>query len=134
MKAVICLATLGMIFSTCGPKPTADHNWKDKKWVLIELQGNPVQVSGTDKDAHLVFSAADKRYSGTGGCNRIMGTYTIDNKNHLSFGNSAGTKMACPDLAFETKFLEALVTVDNYSMEGSSMLLKKGKEKIMKLN
>jgi len=42
--------------------------------------------------------------------------------------------MACPDLAFETKFLESLGTVDNYSMEGNSMLLKKGKETVMKLN
>ncbi len=133
MKTFICIASAGLIFSLCNPKLTPDHNWKDKKWGLIELQGVPVQVSNTDKDAHLVLSATDKRYSGTGGCNRIMGTYTIDNKNRISFGDAAGTKMSCPDLAFETRFLESLKTVDNYSMDGNSLLLKKGKETVMKL-
>ena len=43
------------------------------------------------------------------------------------------TKMMCGDQAFEDRFLEVLKEVDGYEVENNSMLLKKGKEVVMRL-
>lgn len=133
MKNFMYLFFMVLIVSACSTTKTPDHGWKDKKWILQELKGVPVQTSGTDKDAHLVFSASDSRFSGTGGCNRIMGAYTITKKGKLTFSNPAGTLMSCPDLAFEESFLKTLATVDHYAVVEQALLLKKGNEVVMKL-
>jgi heat shock protein HslJ len=122
-----------LTFYSCSPKLSPDNKWGERKWVLIEMKGAPVQLSGTDRDAHLTFFAADKRYGGSGGCNRINGVYQINNKSKLIFGETASTKMLCADQAFETSFLNTLKTVDNYSIENNIMLLRKGREIVLKL-
>ena len=130
--AFAIIALLACIYS-CSPRLSPDHSWGERKWVLFEIKGNPVQLSGTDKDAHLVFFAADKRYGGSGGCNRINGVYFINKNNKLNFGETASTKMLCPDQAFENNFLTALKTIDNYTLEDNIMSLKHGKDVVMKL-
>lgn len=132
-KMFFFLAILGICIS-CGSKVYPDANWgNDKKWVVAEIRGVPVQTSGTDKDAHLVFMPADKRYAGTGGCNRISGTYSLEKKDRITFSSPAVTRMACPDLAFESSFLNTLASVDRFSIENGILLLRKGDEIVIKL-
>lgn len=133
MRKAFPLFALLLSFFSCSPKLSPDHSWGERKWVLFEIKGTPVQLSGTDKDAHLVFFAADKRYGGSGGCNRINGIYEINNNNKLSFGETASTKMLCSDQAFENNFISALRTINNYVIEDGIMSLKNGKETVMKL-
>lgn len=133
MKNFLKLIIMLSVVSACSAAKTPDHNWKDKKWVLQELKGVPVQISGTNSDAHIVFSATDSRFSGSGGCNRIMGGYTISKKGAISFTNPAASMMACPNLAFEQSFLSTLATVDHYALEEQVLVFKKGKEVVMKL-
>lgn len=133
MRKTIPLFALLLFAYSCSHKLSPDHNWGDRKWVLFEIKGNPVQLSGTDKDAHLVFFAADKRYGGSGGCNRINGIYEINNKNKLSFGETASTRMLCSDQAFENSFIAALSTVNSYEITNGIMTLKNGKEVVMRL-
>jgi heat shock protein HslJ len=125
---MICL----LAFS-CSPKLTPDHSWGNRKWVLMELSGFPVQVSGTEKDASLVFNAAEKKFYGSGGCNRINGIYTITGKGAMSLGNTASTMMNCVDQAFEDRFIAALKTVNGYSVEDNILLLKSRKNVVMRL-
>jgi heat shock protein HslJ len=108
----------------CSPKSFPDSNWEGKKWVLIELNGNPVQVSGTDKDAHIQFDSDSKQISGNGGCNRIFGPYEIEKNEQLRFGNFGSTMMACPDSRFENAFLEAIRSVRSYAYEEGKLILK----------
>ena len=133
MRKALIYSFVLIAFYSCSPKLSPDSAWGERKWVLFEIKGAPVQLSGTDRDAHLTFFAADKRYGGSGGCNRINGVYQINNKNKLTFGETASTKMLCPDQDFETSFLTTLKTVDNYSVENGIMLLKRGREIVMKL-
>jgi putative lipoprotein len=52
--------------------------------------------------------AADGKVSGSGGCNRISGTVTVEGA-HMSFGPIVSTKMACPAFSdHESNFLAAL--------------------------
>jgi heat shock protein HslJ len=122
-----------VLFFACSPRLTPDSSWGDKRWVLVEIKGVPVQLSGTEKDANLQFNAKEKRFNGSGGCNRLNGTYTISNKGKISFGNAASTMMNCVDQAFEDMFIATLKTVDGYSVENDILLLKSGNTVVMRL-
>ncbi len=130
MKKLLAVSLFTLFFS-CSSKLSPDAKWKDKKWVLKELAGAPVQLSGTDKDAHIIFNKGEQRFSGSGGCNRINGSYTMDTRSNLSFGQTLSTKMACPDMAFEDKFLTVLATVNGYETKDGELRMKKGKEIVL---
>jgi heat shock protein HslJ len=132
MKYVLS-GILILLFFACSPKLTPDSSWGDKRWVLTEMKGIPVQQSGTDKDAGLQFNASEKKFYGTGGCNRLNGIYSISNKGELRFGNAASTMMNCVDQAFEDLFIATLKTVDGYVVENNLLLLKSGKDVVMRL-
>lgn len=132
MKYLVIVGCFASLFA-CSPKLQTDADWKNKKWVLWELRGVPVQTSGTDKDAHIQFSASDKKYSGSGGCNRMNGSYTLGKKGKLSFAEPALTRMACPDMAFESSFLQTLKEIDRYTVLDNKLHLMKGNEVLMKL-
>ncbi len=133
MKKIPYFIFMAFVAFSCSPKLSPDSSWGGKNWVLQELKGVPVQTSNSDKDAHLVFSPSEKRYSGTGGCNRIAGTYTIGKDNALKFADGMGTLMECPDIAFEKLFLSTLQTVNRYEFLNNELHLKNGKDIVMKL-
>jgi heat shock protein HslJ len=60
--------------------------------------------------------------SGSTGCNRINGTYTL-NGNSIQFGNDlAITKMGCPNYD-ETVFLDAFNRVNKYRLQNNELML-----------
>jgi heat shock protein HslJ len=65
-------------------------------WNVVELYGTAVapDAASPDRQPHLVFGA-EGRLSGADGCNRLTGPYTIKG-NGITFGEIAGTRMACP--------------------------------------
>ncbi len=133
MKQIIVSLFLFTGIFSCSPKLSPDKDWgNNKKWVLFELNNTPVQLSGTNKDAHLVFLPAEKTFSGTGGCNRISGIYEINKNDRIVFNNIAGTMMSCPDLAFEQKVLETIRNIDHYAIKNNELHLMKGNVVMMK--
>lgn len=64
------------------------------------------------------------RVSGFSGCNRFMGSYTLD-RDSVLFGPLAGTMMACPDpgMAIEKAFLGALTGTLRYAISGDRLTL-----------
>ena len=121
-----------MISFECTPKLSTDAGWGRQNWVVVEMKGVPVQQSGGRRDAHIVFEAAEKRFTGNGGCNQINGNYTLD-KNEIKFTDVIATKMACNDIEFENAFLAALSSIDRYEVNGNDLLLKKRKEILLVL-
>lgn len=119
------------ILAACSSKSFPDSKWEDKQWTLVEMTGVPVQISGTNQDAHLIFDAERGQISGSGGCNRIFGPYEIDKKSVLKFGNIGATMMACQNSAFENKFLETLKSVRYYQQTGGQLLLKNGEKRVI---
>jgi heat shock protein HslJ len=77
-------------------------------WTLHSLRGSAVE--GGPRVAHLVFT--EDRVSGSTGCNRLSGTYQLDDQ-ALSFGPIAATRMACKGeaMALERAFLDMLAAV-----------------------
>lgn len=94
-------------------------------WKLVHLGGAPVPPA-TDlrRQPSLVFSEGEDRVSGSGGCNRFTGGFTLSGSN-LSFAPLASTRMACLDGAqIENAYFLALSGVASYRIEGEALELR----------
>ncbi|WP_083941577.1 META domain-containing protein [Salinicola socius] len=92
-------------------------------WKLMTLDGKPVTVADNMREAHLVLDAQG-RVTGSTGCNRLMGSYTLQDDT-LTFSQLASTRMACPGevAALEQAWLATLSETAHYSIEGQSLVL-----------
>ena len=117
----------------CSPKLAPDAHWGRQRWVLTEMKGVPVQLSGGRKDAYINFGVTEKKFSGNGGCNQINGNYTLE-KNNIHFSEVSSTKMSCEDMAFENTFLDLLNKIDRFEQKGNDLLLKRKKEILLVLS
>ena len=92
-------------------------------WKLASLRGRPVSPVEGQREPHLVLQPAEKRVAGSSGCNRLMGSYTLDGK-RLTFGQMAGTMMACPQgMEIERAFLDTLSKVDGWRIDSQRLEL-----------
>lgn len=97
---------------------------EDLTWTLIQLGEQTITPPKDRLGAHILLMSKDQRVAGSGGCNRLMGGYTLDG-NKLSFSKMASTMMACQDgMALEQAFLKALDTVASWNIEGNTLMLK----------
>jgi len=98
--AIVALSLSSVLASATAQTSSAPGNapagLEGTAWTAIELYGMAVPASATpsDRDPHLVFGT-DGRVSGADGCNRLTGPYT-EKGDGISFGQLAGTQMACP--------------------------------------
>jgi uncharacterized lipoprotein YbaY/heat shock protein HslJ len=92
-------------------------------WRLTSLGGQAV-AAPTDprRELSLNFQSTDDSYSGSSGCNRLLGTYTTTDTAITLTG--AGTLVACKDLAqAESAFLNALKATRRYRISGQTLEL-----------
>jgi len=86
-------------------------------WRLTLLGDSPVHAS-PQKGPHFVLDSKTKNVSGSGGCNRLAGSYTLDG-DHLAFHQTVSTMMAClQGMDTEKTFLQALSQVDSWKING----------------
>jgi copper homeostasis protein (lipoprotein) len=77
-------------------------------WKLTRVGTTPVVVVAQQREAHFILDPTTRRVRGSGGCNRLTGSNEV-NGDQLTFGQMAGTMMACPDgMETEKAFLGAL--------------------------
>jgi heat shock protein HslJ len=132
MEKIFLAVVIISAIASCSPKIAPDSYWGDRRWVLSEMNGVPVQLSGTRRDAFIEFIPQEKRFAGNGGCNRISGQYSLEKKDRIRFENVISTKMSCNDIAFETSFLNFLNQVDRFKTEDNTILLHDGNKTILK--
>jgi heat shock protein HslJ len=87
----------------------------------------PEQVADGLKEAFIQFDMETATFHGNGSCNNIFGPYELKEGSRISFGNTASTMMACPDMEMEMAFLEILRQADNYSVTDSTLSFQKAK-------
>lgn len=109
------------------PKNLTDPRIEDKKWVLTELQGKPVERKEGLKEAFIQFDMETAGFHGNGTCNNIFGQYELLEGDRIAFGNIASTMMACQNMETEKTFLSLLDQVDNYNVSDSTLSLNKAK-------
>jgi copper homeostasis protein (lipoprotein) len=101
----------------------SDPRVEDRRWILVELRGQPVAVPETGRAPFMMLGREDSRVNGNASCNAFNGPYAIKSGNRIEFArHMAVTMMACPDMSVETQFLEILGMADNYSVGEDGML------------
>lgn len=118
----LCLAVVGIaVFASCKSQKAvvASFSDLDGEWSVVELNGK--KLDSADSKQLIVIDVARKHLSGNAGCNRMNGNieYTDAQKNIIKFPQVATTRMACPNLAAEQEFLEALNKVVRFQAEGN---------------
>lgn len=118
---VLATAALLTTLTGCGSGISLDEPIEGPVWRLAQLGDEPIVPGG---DAQIQFDGSSGRVSGSGGCNRLSGTFTRSGVT-LRFGQLAATRMACPDPvrgATEAQFLSALQTTTSYRIAGPGRL------------
>ncbi len=114
---VLAAATL----TACGSGISLDEPIEGPAWRLVQLGEEPIAPGS---EAQVQFDRSSGRVSGSGGCNRISGTYTRSGVT-LKIGQMASTRMACPDPArggTEAQFVSALQSTASYRLAGPGRL------------
>lgn len=106
------------------PVPTTDVSLTDTYWKIIEVDHRPIAVTDNMREPHLVLRGQDGRLAGSGGVNRLIGSYTL-NGDALAFSPVASTMMAGPPEAMqqEQALIEALGRVRGYRIAGDRLTL-----------
>jgi heat shock protein HslJ len=93
-------------------------------WRLVALGDTPVTPADTARQAHITLSGGtEKRVTGSGGCNRMFGSYTLDGT-ALAFSKVGATKMACAEgMETESAFFSALERVTGWRIAGQQLEL-----------
>ncbi len=100
-------------------------------WRLAELDGKKVNTP-IEQRANFVLTDDGNRISGSGGCNRLVGSYELAG-NSLHFKPVATTMMACigPAMDEEHKFLAALNATTAYRISGATLELLNDKGRVL---
>ena len=105
---------------SCG-KPQVDSPLRGTYWKLVRLSEAPVWVAEKQREPHVIFANYELRMSGSGGCNRLTGSFELDG-DKLRLRGMAGTMMACPvGMELEQRFLQAIEKVERYRITGSHL-------------
>ncbi len=92
-------------------------------WQLVRLGNMPVMTDSQRQQPYLVFDSKSLRVAGSGGCNRLTGSYKR-NGDQLTFGQIASTRMACVQgMETENAFLQALQHVSTWKIAGNQLEL-----------
>jgi heat shock protein HslJ len=105
--------------STTAPHPPLERT----DWQLTRLDGKAVIVNPDRPAPNLILNPGDHRVAGSGGCNRMNGTYQLDGQS-LKFGALASTRMACAKgMDQEQSFLQALELVRTWGIKANHLEL-----------
>ncbi|BEV06132.1 META domain-containing protein [Chryseobacterium gambrini] len=137
MKKLItyfCALLFTAFAASCMSKPSAtapSENNSDitgKTWQLTELNGKPIQLKNPQAVPHFMLNTSTMRYEGHGGCNGVGGTFEIKPEAmRIKFNQGMSTMIACDDLETERAFTQALLSADNYSVNGNTLTLNKAR-------
>lgn len=92
-----------------------------RRWTLIEMG----ERSFATNAPHLYFDREQRRFSGSGGCNRVFGGFRVNGAD-LRFTAVASTRRACADAeaqGVEASFLRALEATTRFQVQGDILRL-----------
>lgn len=100
--------------------PMPENTLNGSEWQLATVNETPAVVGA---EATLLF--ADGRITGTTGCNRYTGSYTLGEDGAIDFGPLASTMMACaePQMQQEMAFGKALEVAVRYTVSVGALIL-----------
>jgi heat shock protein HslJ len=112
--------------TTPAPATTPPAPLRNTRWVLRQLNGQPVSPPAESREPYLLLRETELRAEGNGSCNRFSGTFELPATGQLRFGPLLSTRMACVDpagTATETGFTRALEVTRTYQISGDTLRL-----------
>jgi copper homeostasis protein (lipoprotein) len=109
-------------FEPIEPRPLTMALLENTYWKLTSLGEVPV-TAVSQQEPHFVLNPETHRVSGSGGCNRLTGSYELKG-DHLTFSQLATTMMACVEgMDTEKALLKALTKAKTWKMAGDELEL-----------
>lgn len=98
---------------------------ESNRWRPVQIGNKVVKVARGEREPWIELEPRTNHVSGTGGCNRISGSYVLRD-DALRFNKLVTTRMACASLATENAFLRVLNETDQYRVRGRTLELYNG--------
>ena len=94
----------------------------ETRWVLRQVGTQAVTVPEGGQEPYLLLRRTGAA-EGQGSCNRFRSTAATDSTSHLIFTPVMSTRMACPAMATEQAFTQALGAAHSYRISGDTLCL-----------
>jgi heat shock protein HslJ len=121
---VFLITSMILLLSACANTTSAQHPpLQGSLWLITQTGGEKIQAVSDTNVPSLIFDEKLQRVSGSTGCNRIVGGYTLEG-DKLRFRQMASTLMACiSGMEQEDRILKALGTIERYRFVGDQLEL-----------
>jgi heat shock protein HslJ len=104
---------------------------EERKWYLMEIEGDKDIVVLNDKAPYLEFDLESNKIGGNATCNNFFTDYMLDGEN-ITFGTIATTLMDCnEETKQEYRFLQALERTESYKIIDNLLYLYEGKNSVL---
>ena len=113
--------TMGAATNAADRQPSVASPLRNVRWTLREIGGQPAPA--TDQTPYLVLREGRARVEGRAGSNKFSGPYAATTPGGLRLGPLVTTRSACPNLAAEGAFLQALNQAQHYRISGNTLSL-----------
>ncbi len=104
-------------------KLSKNNQWLETYWKLVEIEGNPVDNQSLQNEAYLVFNVEDSLVAGSGGCNRLSGSFSLKGNNTIEISQMRSTMMACENMSVEETLNQFLQDVNQYEFNDDTLVL-----------
>ena len=126
MKKLIFITVIAFGLGSIGcktQKVESDYTrLSESTWNVIDLEKKVVEK--TQNNPFITFDTNEMRVSGSGGCNRISGTFKSQpNSDQISFSQMITTRMACLNMETENTFLNLIGKVSFFKIENDTLTL-----------
>lgn len=119
----IGMMMLRRVAGAAGKTPIANTSLRETYWKLVQLGDRPIHDGDQQQEANLVFRTDGSRVTGSGGCNRLTGAYTVNDQS-LRIQGIASTRMACTrGMEIENRFLASLEHVRSWKISDRQLEL-----------
>ena len=123
-KIIIAILSVAILTGCCSACRQRQKNAKP----LQGTEWHMVQLGGTEMDLPInsfnLLLGVDNSIAGVAACNRLLGHFTVTEKQDISFGQVGTTMMLCPHNAdLEAKFIEMLGGITHYDIDGDKLIL-----------
>jgi len=115
-------------------KQSPENQWLDTYWKLVEIEGKSIDIESLQNEANLVFNTQGNLVAGSGGCNRLSGSFELKDDNKIEISKMRSTMMACENMTVEQNLAQALQNITHYSFNSDTLeFLNAEKKVILKL-
>ena len=122
MRTLLVFSLLAL-FSCKTTQPASSGGQTDaltqlnNRWTLVEVKGEKVENLTYNSTPNLEIKTADKRLSGSDGCNNFFGQLDVLDQSRIEIGLLGSTKAICPEIKNSDMLGQYLNAVKTYRVD-----------------